>query len=255
MANFPPKPTPLVMNRIQNIPKRPVVYLEQKSAFSSKIPSRGWGDAWAYLDTGIMYSTSARLTCLNAFMIHYEGRLFVVSAVAGEVRRAADPANSARIEGAVQNAARIARSRFLDSGAVVVDDGDPDSKVFDEVYRQLSQLPKPAGEVRHERANVGEAFTIAMCIKHRHKGRRLVFLTNDGGASVVATFHEVPTRHFGHILRELVCAGHISFEDAFEALTTAQRISGIPQDDVPKSPDELACNASGQTCARCDPLD
>ncbi|WP_203924315.1 hypothetical protein [Rugosimonospora africana] len=253
MADQSRKPTPLMMKRIQSIPQRPPAYLTQRSAFSTSIPPCGMSGAWAYLDTGVMYSASSRVACLNAFLVHYDGRLFVVSTVEGEVRRAADPANSAWIDGAVQNAARTARGRFLDSGAVVVDDDEPESKIFDEVYGQLSRLPHASGKgLRHERANVGEAFTIAICIKRRRQSRRVSFLSNDGGASVVATFHHVPTRNFGHVLRELVCAGHFGPDEAFEVLVAAQRISGIPLDDLPVAATTLVCDAAEQACATCD---
>ncbi|KAB1116742.1 hypothetical protein F6X54_10710 [Micromonospora aurantiaca] len=208
----------------------------------------------AYADTGVLISVGRNRNCIPRFKAHYEGRLRIAESVAMEVERNASPAT--RVDGRVRTAAAMAKASILDGGSCQVDpDENYDSLTFDEVHRKLQNLPRRADEPVHALAHLGEAASIALCIARAGEGISIVFLVNDGGASLVASQHGIPARHFGHVLGELICGGLYTSVDAFEAFTMANAVSGVPGDAAPASASALECRKSsdGQACAVCDP--
>ncbi|WP_154937258.1 hypothetical protein [Micromonospora palomenae] len=174
--------------------------------------------------------------------------------VAMEIARIAAPGAGRWADGRAHTAAAVAKTSILDAGRCYVDTNEYDSRVFDEVLLKLQNLPKKGEEQHHEFAHLGEAASIALCVLRIAEGRKVVFLVNDGGASLVASQHGVPARHFGHVLSELACAGHYTSEEAFDVFAYATAVSGVPVDAAPKGAKDLECRRSSGSCGICDSL-
>lgn len=248
-----PRPTPHMMRpRIRAVP--PAASMPQRRhAFSAEVPRRGWPHALVFADTGVLLSVARKRTCIPRIAAHYADRLRVAETVVMEVERMAAPGAVVWADGRLHSAAATAKASMLDAGMCAVDpDDDYDSKVFDEVLRKLRSLPTRDDKTVHPRAHLGEAASIALCIRRAEEGNVVVFLVNDGGASLVAAAHKVPARHFGQVLAELVCAGRYSGEEAFEAFTFADSLTGVPADAAPADAKALDCLRDGTACHPCD---
>ncbi|MEW2427761.1 hypothetical protein AB0877_07090 [Micromonospora sp. NPDC047644] len=180
--------------------------------------------------------------------------MYVAENVAMEIARMAAPGAGRWADGRAHTAAAVAKTSIVDAGRCIVDAEEYDSKVFDEVLLKLQNLPKKGDGEHHEFAHLGEAASIALCVLRIAEGRRVVFLVNDGGASLVASQHGVPARHFGHVLSELSCAGHYTSEEAFDVFAYAAAVSGIPVDSAPTGAKDLECRGNSGSCGICDSL-
>lgn len=253
MAAEPPRISPNMMpRRTRSIP--PAASTPQRRhAFSPLVPQRGWPNSIVYADTGILVSVGRNRSCIPRFEAHYAGRLRIAESVAMEIERNADPATP--VDGRLRTAAALAKTTLIDGGSCAVDSDDNyDSRTFDEVHAKLKNLPRRSDEPNHPLAHLGEAASIALCIARTSQGELVVFLVNDGGASVVAAQYGIPARHFGQVLAELICSGHFTSSDAFDALAMATAVTGIPQGAVPMSASALECRraADGRSCGACD---
>lgn len=226
----------------------------RRHAFSPAVPRRGWPGSTVYADTGILLSAGRKRECVPKFTGHYADRLHVAENVAMEIARIAAPAAARWADGRAHTAAAVAKTSIIDAEKCRVDLDEYDSKVFDNVLLKLKNLPKKGEEPQHEFAHLGEAASIALCVLRIAEGQRVVFLVNDGGASLVASQHDVPARHFGHVLSELACAGYYTSEEAFDVFAYATAVSGVPVDAAPQGAKELECRRSSGSCGTCDSL-
>lgn len=243
----------MVRARITSVPPASAMP-KRRHAFSAVVPQRGWSNSTIFADTGILLSAGRKRDCIPKFTEHYAGRLHVAENVAMEVARMAAPGAGRWADGRVHTAAAIAQTSIIGAGKCLVDAEEYDSRIFDDVLHKLQNLPKRDDEQHHKYAHLGEAASIALCLLRINEGRRVVFLVNDGGASLVASQHGVPARHFGHVLGELTCAGHYAGEEAFSVFTYATSVSGVPADVAPKGAKEFECRSSSGSCEPCESL-
>ncbi|MCI2418326.1 hypothetical protein MOQ72_12875 [Saccharopolyspora sp. K220] len=221
--------------------------------FSTEVPRRGWEDAVYHLDTGVLFAASVDAVCGSRMVRHYRGRLHTTDVIVAEVRhRATNPTNKPGVQEAAEEAVRM----FIDGAAVAIDElGPGDVWMFESVLQQLRQLEAaqadgPASpQVRAKHG--GEASAIVCCLREMDSGARVVFATNDGGASRVAHSRQVHTRHFGHLLNELVCAATYRNEEAFALFERANRITGVPAVARPQGEQDLSCQAAADGCTAC----
>lgn len=197
-------------------------------------------------------AVTVREALLTAFCAHYGGRLSTVSAVRAEVERIARQSHG---DGRLLNAARRGLNQFFVGDRVAIDNGnDLDAESFassfDIVRRQLANMPGDDSGA-HPNKNFGEAFTIAVCIGRRIAGQRVLLLTNDRNARLVAGRHGIPNRNIHHVLRELVCAQLITRDSAHEAFEATNTFSSIPFAERPSSADDFACHATEIECVVC----
>ncbi|MGP4019249.1 hypothetical protein [Saccharopolyspora sp. 5N708] len=221
--------------------------------FSTEVPRRGWEDAVYHLDTGVLFAAAVDAVCGGHVIRHYRDRLHTTDVIVTEVRhRATNPTSKPGVQEAAEEATRM----FIDSGAVSVDELQPgDVWQFESVLQQLRQLEavrtrEPASPQVREKHG-GEASAIVCCLREMAGGARVVFATNDGGASRVAHSRQVHTRHFGHLLNELVCTATYRAEEAFALFEQANRITGVPAVARPQGEADLSCQAAADGCTVC----
>lgn len=216
--------------------------------FCQELPRRGSPDAILYLDTGVLLCAAAQQWFSSIFFRHYAGRLQLTDAVASEIRHRsqARPGNNGWVQSAALEAGRvIGRSPSL------VDDSERyDAKLFDDVHRRLQSLAEAAGKVVDSKMHNGEAESIARCTARAKGGEKVILLTNDTDASRVAAEHEIPARHFGNVLQELICAGGLEAARANDLLQEVRQYSGITRAAITS----LSCLAFGDSCLTCDDL-
>ncbi|MFJ5599382.1 hypothetical protein ACIP95_15810 [Micromonospora parva] len=191
----------------------------------------------------------------------YENRAATTDTVQAEVRRKA-LATNAEPQG-IQSAAVRARNFFLNSARLDVQELPMSQEVAARLQVVLEQLrsydaarrrPGMQGHGLTEK-HAGEATLIVAATQRNNP----VLLTNDAGASHVADrqLPNIPSRHFGHILHELVChAGDsIQLDDVISDYEAACHISGIPDDARPSaSTGYFTCSrdTSSGKCIACD---
>ncbi len=206
-----------------------------------------------FVDTGVLLAVGHDQRCADLIAQRYAGRLHVADLVVRELSRKARAGSTDLREVLVRAAAVCARTVLLDSKAAVVDTmASEDAPVFDSVLNQLVNLPRRDGGTAHPDEHTGEAASIAIAVRYLRGGDRVVFLTNDGNAGRAAMVNEIPTRHFGHVLAELACAGDYSAEEAFLRFQFANKVSAIGAASSPTSTADFTCHGSQDTCARCD---
>lgn len=253
----PRRPNPLSIPRRKTVPplspqSRP------RPGFSEHLPNRGLADAAYHLDTGVLYAVARDETSCHLFKTHYKGRMHTTDAVVEEVKYRAT-SNNGPEQQLVKNAAADVLRRLIEPEAIEVDAAlltDEDDALFEQIARQLRELEErkighsapPASVEKH----VGEATAIVGCIRQRNSGSKVVFLTNDGGASIVAKARRVDSRHFGHALVELVCSGRLTPEKAWVAFDRANKVTSVPQSVAPSSVEHFTCDMADGVCGGCD---
>ncbi|MBJ6645520.1 hypothetical protein [Streptomyces sp. BSE7-9] len=102
--------------------------------------------------------------------------------------------------------------------------------------------------------HAGEADSIVAAIRTIALNKTTVFLTNDGGASLVAQRHGVASRHVGHLLAELGCAGSsLTPEELYEQFTQMTgHFATVPNTARPPGPDFFICSRADGACEACD---
>ncbi|MFC7709874.1 hypothetical protein [Micromonospora lupini] len=179
----------------------------------------------------------------------------VAESVVIEIDRNAGP--GAAIDGRVRTAAALAKTAIIGTSSCLIDSDDNyDSRTFDEIHFKLKGLPRRSDEPPHPLAHLGEAASIALCAARKSQGETIIFLVNDGGASLVASHYGIPARHFGQVMAELICGGKFTSGDAFDIFAMANSVSGVPQDVAPLDAEALECQKSGesQVCTMCDSI-
>jgi hypothetical protein len=240
------------MARRRTIPSAPAPQSPRRHAFKAA-PKRGFSAAVAFADTGVLYAAARTRFLLEKVIGHYGPRLRVCDVVMDEIsHRAASTVDASRqLE---KNAAADAK-RDLERLAVTVEPlTAADATVFDQVLAQLQALAKARSGDGTDgvKGHAGEAASIACCVRLVAAGDGTVLLTNDGDASVVSETRGIPSRHFGHVLNELVCAELIDAEAAFGRFTNAAVVSTPPASSCPRSSTDLGCTKASGICTACD---
>lgn len=247
-------PNPGMMPRRRPLPVRPIgagpTHVPTPAVAT---PRRGWPNALLWADTGPLLAVAGRDGLLDAVLEHVEGRLRISTVVAGEVRRwarVADP-DSAQLA----SWATVVVREVLDAGVAVIVPTSAENQVLqDDVLLKLRNLPSSTPTPQTQRKNAGEAASIAACTQEIKRGNRIVMLSNDGGARQVAAQYGVPVKDFGDLLKELVCAGRRTAEEAYDDFMFVSEYTCPPNRRWPKDADEMRCLAVDGHCLRCDAL-
>lgn len=250
----PARPSPLSMPARRTIPPAPSTAPQRRHAFRTP-PKRGYLSATTMADTGVLYGAARTRFLLERVVNHYGSRLHVCDVVMDEVsHRAKSNVDASR---QLEKNAAADVERTLGRLDVPIDALSPeDAPLFDRLVRQLQALKhartgageRPEDYDRH----AGEAASIACCVRISSNGSPTVLLTNDGDASLAAEARGIPSRHFGHVLNELVCADELTPEDAHERFAAAAVVSTPPASSCPRDAADLSCVKAAGTCAACD---
>jgi hypothetical protein len=132
------------------------------------------------------------------------------------------------------------------------------------VLYQLGEIDKargsrPAGADVAFRASVawrhvGEAESIVSAVRMQSQGYRCVFITSDGGASLVSENRGLPAKHIGHLLRELAChTSSLDPETLFKYYNfITNDMATPPEEAAPRGADFFQCRAMDGHCNDCD---
>lgn len=249
-----PRPSPSSMPRQRSVP--PALARRPRGLdFSRLVPPRGWHEALYLADTGVLCSIARDEVGCHQCVQHFEGRLYTTDVIVEEIKnRARRPIGPDGL--LMKRAAEAALQRLIIPGKVGVVSLDEAALVaYDNAMQQLRGLAAArkavVDEVDAVERHGGEASAIAWAQQHLASGKQLVFLTNDGDASAVAASRKIEVRHFGHVLRELVCAGGLRQAQAWNFYRRAVEVSGIPSAATFSAEDELACLGDSSGCAAC----
>lgn len=185
------------------------------------------------------------------FSRQYEGRVRVPRKIENEVRNHARPGGLTVHEQRKAAAASAAvatfflgKSRFPQPELIM-----EDLPVVDQIREALKNLPGGMNK-----AHGGEAELIALAARQQNEtGTRQVLLSNDGGASVVALQHQIPTRHAADVLAEFACADPGLTPAVCAALfKTACEISAPPAVARPADDSAFTCGYANSLCTPCD---
>lgn len=214
---------------------------------SEDYPRCGRRDAVTWVDTNILLSLGVRDVARERFLKHYRTWLRTARAVVREVQTLSERSQDLRVASAastIRQHVLLGGSERLQIKALSTDD----LQTRDDVMRQLQGL---SGD--REVSNGGEAELITLAIAERRAGMPThVLLSNDAGASVVAAFHDVPTRHIGDVLRELACADdELTAEELHADLDQMATVSTMQASVRPRSAHDLACRRSQGACGQC----
>ena len=190
---------------------------------------------------------------LSMFRVHYRGRTRIAAAVARELRLHSQRATAGLADDdydRVAAAGRAYQSLLAGPGRLEpVQAAEADLPEIDEVAAQLRAVSE-TGAKRHG----GEAEIIVLA-RRRAAGRRRkhVLLTNDGGASIIAGRHGIPSRHFGDVLAELACAQReLDPGRCLRAFTESLPVSAPPARCRPSGADYFTCVMTAAGCGPCD---
>jgi hypothetical protein len=249
-----PSPADMPQRRRPVIPTRPPA--PARSAFyrAAGIPQRGWDDATVWPDAGILLFLGTADDLPRRFTRHFRGRVQVPRRAENEVRGHSNGGGTTAQELRKTNAATaVIRALFLGGGTFPKPElNNADLPLVDQIITALKNLPGGKGK-----AHGGEAELIALAVREqRNTSERQVLLANDGGASIVAALHHVPTRHAADVLAEFACADpELSAARCLELFTESCFVSAPPTSCWPEDDTAFRCRRSESTCAPCDAVD
>lgn len=224
---------------------------------ATDMPRRGWPVARVWADSGVLLFVGTHTELPGRFSDHYRGRVRVPRMVEREVRSHSKrtPAAGAPVRDhqRVSAASRSMRELLLGPAALPITEvAKEDLAEVAKVAAELERLGDPAAPKKHG----GEAEVIVLAMRAaRTSAHPQVLLTNDGGASVVASGRGLRSRHAGDVLAELACA-----DDELDADTCWQRFSeGTPVSEIalhwrPRGRESFVCSSTDAECGRCDAL-
>lgn len=252
------RPSPFNMPRQKTVPPAPAAVSGRRHAFRTA-PRRGYRSAVTFADTGVLLSAARSRYLVEQVVVHYGKRLRISDLVLDELRHR----GSATVDSTRQlekNAASEAANDVERLGVAIEGLSVVDAPVFDEVVAQLRALAKVRARAIGDGADdadrhAGEAASISCCVRLASGGVRTVLLTNDGDASVIADARGIPSRHFGHVLNEFVCADRLDAVAAFARFTNAARVTTPPAASCPRHSTDLECTKSQTSCSACDVVD
>jgi hypothetical protein len=236
------------------IPPNPPGPSRNKFHKATGIPQRGWEDATVWPDTGVLLLLGIAEDLPGRFVRHYRGRAQVPRVIQNEVRGHSNGDSTinreqlkARVADAVVNALFLGSGVFPQPELV-----HEDLSLVDEVRTALKNFP--GGK---DKAHGGEAELIALAVRlQRESGKRQVLLSNDGGASVVAARHHVPTRHAAEVLAELACTNvDLSAARCMKLFTESCEVSAPPASCRPLNDSAFKCSRSENVCPPCEGVD
>jgi hypothetical protein len=246
-------PSPIMMPR-----RRPVVPPAQRppvrSAYQVAVdmPRRGVPAA-VWPDTGVLLNLGTDQQLLDRFRKRHHGQIRLAKAVARELRRHSELSTADLAEDAYDRVSAASLAvRCLLVGPDRLNVVEPDLQDLPEIENVALQL-KALSEAADKRHG-GEAEIVVLASRYaRLQPTRQVLFTNDGGASIVAKHHGIPSRHFGDILAEFACADRaVDPIKWFSTFTFAVRISAPPAHCRPTDAKYFACSADAFGCTSCD---
>ncbi|MEU7863836.1 hypothetical protein [Nonomuraea sp. NPDC049141] len=251
------QPTPSMMpKRRAAIPAASMPPARSSFQVASQIPQRGWQDAYVWPDTGVLLGLGTQEELPTRFRERYGNRVRVAEGVVREVRSHSDmrsgtdasPDDHTRVM-----AARLVYRKLLldDASLPVVSLKHDDLLMLDQVAERLRALSADP-----LKKHGGEAQIIVLAVRQMARdGRPHILLTNDGGASVVASNYGLPSRHLGDILAELSCSDRtVKSTDWFAQFQISLNVSAPPFHSRQRNSDAFECQQSGDGCGACDGL-
>ncbi len=247
-----PSPANMPQRRRPVIAARPPVPARNEFRRATGIPQRGWADATVWPDTGILLLLGTADDLPGRFVRHYRGRARIPRKIENEVR------GHSSSRGATEGEQRKARAATAIVRALFLGDGTfprpeltaADLPLVDKIILSLKNFPGGRGK-----AHGGEAELIALAVQQQATGRRQVLLANDGGASIVAALHNIPTRHGADLLAELACADpELPAARCLDLFKESCLVSAPPASCRPADDSVFRCSRSGSRCAPCDAL-
>lgn len=256
------RPSPANMPRRRVLPPPPHGLTPPRYADRSGLPRSGREGEWMWLDTGVLLALARRPSWLRLMVEQFGPRLRVVTVVADEVRRfAAIPAARRYGEKVLIGTCADALRPFLDGGDIqVLPVASTELATIGQMLAQLKALEVARGggegpSVSTSGRHSGEASTIAAALRAAQLGQPSIFVTSDGGASLVAESRGLAAEHVGDLLAALCCARpDLNSTVAYEALQEMTQDFGTPPVTARiSSSAELKCLRSAATgdCAYC----
>jgi len=217
------------------------------------IPRRGIPGAVIWPDTGVLLGLGTDRDLLDRFRLQYKGRIRIAKTVEAELRFHSNRDTAGlsddeydRLTAATTaiNALLVGPNRLLPVGV--------ENEDLPEVARIALQL-KAISEDKAKRHG-GEAEIIVLAAEQARPGGRVhILLTNDGGASIVADQHGLPSRHIGDVLAGFACGTPPLAPDAcYTAFTAAVRLSAPPAHSRQSQAADFTCIMTALGCASCD---
>lgn len=248
------RPSPAMMPR-----RRPVIPPAQRPPTMSTfkvppgIPRRGIPGAVVWPDTGVLLGLGTDGDLLDLFRLQYEGRIRIAKTVEAELRFRSnqdtvgltdEQYDRVAAATAAVNALLVGPNRLLPLGVE-----NEDLPAVAQIAQQLKAISED--KTKH---HGGEAEIIVLAAKQaRPSGRVHIVLTNDGGASIVADQHGLPSRHIGDVLAEFACGTPPLAPDAcYAAFTVAVRLSAPPAHSRQSQVEDFTCAMIASGCANCD---
>lgn len=222
------------------------------SALDVQVPRRGWPDAQVWADTGPLLGLAGLPGLLDPFLAHVEGRLLISSIVVNEIKRLAQGGRNGDDPQLARSARVVLRVVLQPGRAKQISPTADDFVVIDRIKEQIDNMP--SGRGAHPQKNMGEAATIAACIGEKSLGTRVLMLSNDRDGRAVAAWEGIPVRDIGGVLQELVCAGLLQADYAFQCYESICEFSSPPGGRLLRSPTEMQCLGTAEWCRHCRAL-
>ncbi|EHN78883.1 hypothetical protein SMCF_1546 [Streptomyces coelicoflavus ZG0656] len=262
-----PSPTPKAMLPRPPSLRPPGTVKSARYAIATHLPKMHTPVDMAWGDTGTLCSLGQRPHLLEQVMRLYGTSLVVTEAVSREIYSKANKPERLRTpENRIMCISAKKVADKLDSGDIrvlpLVDSPSVKDK-HDIVMQQLRDLDAsrraahgPSDDEDYAHKHAGEADSIVAAVRTIALKKRTVFLTNDGGASLVAQRHGVASRHVGHLLAELGCAdSSITPEELYEQfMQMTGHFATVPNTARPASSDFFVCSRADGVCNACDAL-
>lgn len=212
------------------------------------------------IDTGSLLALGRKPRLLTLALHHYADRLSVSDVVCNEIKYFADlrhraPGQMTRLGLAADAVMPHIRGRRIE----ILETPESMDDMLDAVLVQLRALDaarpvigesSPVPSTRH---HAGEASSIVLAVATRTAGNLCTFVTNDGGASLVAESRGVAVKHIGHVLAELACANP-TLKAADLLQDYHEMTAGIgtpPSDATPGDASFFQCHAVDSDCLVC----
>jgi hypothetical protein len=220
---------------------------------ATEIPRRGFSNAVAWPDTGVLLGLGTDKGLLDRLSRRYQGRIFIAKTVASELRFHSNRATDGLTDDAYDRvaAATTAVHALLISQSAIATVGVGDEDL-PEIARVAQQLKARSGD--QNKRHGGEAEIIVLASKQASRdGRTHVLLTNDGGASIIAHQHGLSSRHIGDVLAEFACADPALGPDVcYQAFNAAVRLSAPPKHSLQSKIADFTCLMAASGCVVCD---
>jgi hypothetical protein len=233
--------------------QRPPARSVYKIAFD--MPRRGIPGSLAWPDTGVLIGLGISQELLARFRRHYRARIRVTKRVASELRGHSLVATESLADEAHDRvmAARAAVQALL-IGPDALQPVEATMEDLPEIERITQQLKAKSDD--KAKGHGGEAEIIALAAKEARRNSKVhLLLTNDGGASIIAHEHGLPSRHIGDMLAEFACDDpQLAPEACRQAFEKALRLSAPPAHSRQSGAADFTCRKNSSGCDHCDKL-